>query len=281
MPVPSTAALRRGVLAACVLHDIDLLPIPEAVVLTGTVAVAVPWRECVQALDGADPESAEGSNRLAAWLRARRFLADVTPADLIERVKPVGLPVGHVLHPGPGWCRHAVLGGAVELGLGVTGLDPAHPDEIGIMPPGCWAAAGTDPMPLWPFAAGYLVAMAHLAADRRTRTPQVPLRPMGRCDVVTLLCHPAFRIALSGPAGGMVAAGVPMRDRGWTELRRIDPAFIVSAAAATEPQQRGFARPLLITAEEVVMVPEGGRAASLDLRDSSPEKVWDRSVRYR
>jgi hypothetical protein len=281
MLMPATAALRRGVLAVCVLHDVDLLPAPDGVVLTGATPVRVSWQECLQALDGADPEGDEGRHRLAAWLQARRCFASTGPAELSERIRPVGLPVGHVLHPGSGWSCRTVLGGAVELGLGVTGVDPARPGDIVVVAPGVWAAQGIDPMTFWPVADRYLAAMSHLAAERRLCSPTAPLRPMGDCDVITLLCDHQFRAALSSPSGGMITAGVPMRDRGWTELRRIDPAFLVAAAAATDPPRRGFPRPLLVTSEEVVMVAGGGQAARLVLLDDAPEQPWWRPVLYR
>ncbi len=270
----------------CVLHDIDLLPLADGILLTGGTDLPVSWDECLRALRGADPESAIGTGRLTAWLQARRFLADTAPASVASRIRPVGLPVGHVSHPGPEWAWHSVLGGAVELGVGLLGPDLARPEGIVVVDPAVWLLHDFDALSHWPAARSYLTAMALLAADRRRHTPDVPLRPMGDCDVVTLLCSAVFRTALAGASGDMVTAGVPMRDRGWTELRRIDPAFTVSAAAATDPVRRGFTRPLLITADEVVMVAVGGRPADSALRDGVPgqhtgDRLWDRPVRYR
>lgn len=281
MLAPGTAALRRGALAVCVLRDIDLIPVSDGVELTGEVPVRVSWDECLLALRGADPEGAEGRRRLAVWLLGRRLLGQPGPSGLADRIRPVGLPVGHLLHPGPAWAWHTVLGGAVELGLGLVALDPARPADVLVIDPQLWATAHVDAGSHWPAACSYLTAMALLAAERRKRLPAAPLRPMGDCDVVTLLCSAVLRSALTGPSGDMVAAGVPMRDRGWTELRRIDPAFVVAAAAATDPLQRGFPRPLLITAEEVVMVGQGGRPADLALRDGTSDQPWQRPVRYR
>ena len=53
----------------------------------------------------------------------------------------------------------------------------------------------------------------------------------------------------------------PMRTRGWLDLSRIDPAFVLIAAAVTEEADRGFVRPLLITRDEVVLAAAVGRPA--------------------
>jgi hypothetical protein len=104
---------------------------------------------------------------------------------------------------------------------------------------------------------------------------------MGDCDVVTLLGSWTFRAALTGgDAGGMRPLVVPMRTRGWVDLRRIDPAFGPAAAAATEAVDRGFPRPLLVTADEVSMVRSGG-APTVALVDPAPAEGWQRALLYR
>lgn len=74
-----------------------------------------------------------------------------------------------------------------------------------------------------------------------------------------------------------------MRRRGWTDLSLIDPAFGPAAAAATDPVDRGFPRPILITADEVTVVPEGGRPEDVVLRHPTGalEPTWTRDVLYR
>jgi hypothetical protein len=68
-----------------------------------------------------------------------------------------------------------------------------------------------------------------------------------------------------------------MRRRGWLNLGRIDPAFAAAAAAATPPAERGFDRPVLVTRDEVVMAPAGGRPAEIVLRDPvAPVSPWQR-----
>ena len=116
--------LRRGVLAVSVLNDVDIEPAALGVTLPGTPPIWVPWAECRRALAGHDPETT-GRRRLTDWLQARRWAADLTPEQLRERLRPVGLPVEHVLHPGLDWVRVRVLGDALDLGLGAVELDPA------------------------------------------------------------------------------------------------------------------------------------------------------------
>jgi hypothetical protein len=105
---------------------------------------------------------------------------------------------------------------------------------------------------------------------------------MGDCDVVTLLGSRRLRAPLTASGGGMRTAAVPMRDRGRLDLRRVDPAFALAAAAATPVDRRGFARPLLLTADEVAMARAGGRTAEEALHDPAPadEERWRRPVRY-
>ena len=80
----------------------------------------------------------------------------------------------------------------------------------------------------------------------------------------------------------MCTAIVPMRRRGWTRLALVDPAFGPAAAAATDPADRGFARPLLLTADEVTEVPAGGRPEQIVLTTPGTDvQGWDRDVLYR
>jgi len=275
-------ALRRCALAVSVCHDLDLFPDTDAVVLVGPPPVHASWQDCQRALGDADPESSRGRARLARWLLARRWVADRTTDQLAERARPVGMVVGAESHPGGGWARRRILGGALELGLGFLGLDPARPDGVVIPADGVLAAAGIDSAGWWPAESDYLERMGARATERWARDPAAALRPMGDCDVVTLLGSATLRSALAGgTAGGMRAIAVPMRTRGWLDLSRIDPAFALAAAAATEPAERGFDRPLLITADEVVLPTPGGRPAEIVLRDPAVRSGELREALYR
>jgi hypothetical protein len=276
---PAPVALRRLALSVCVLDDIDMIPLDDGVMLTGAEPVEVTWREMRRALAGAELEGDIARLRIRAYLTGRRIAADCHEDELRVRARPVGLPVDHPLHPGLDWVRHRVLGGAIDLGFGFVGVG-ADPDEVVIIPQGGLDAAGIDPTPWWPVALGYLERIGAVAAERLAEIPM--LRPIGDCDVVTLLASRTFRTALCAQDGtGMRAAAVPMRRRGWLDLSRIDPAFTIAAAAATDESARGFSRPLLVTVEEVALSASGGRPAEIVLRDKAPVSQHLRPVLYR
>jgi hypothetical protein len=271
--------LRRLALAVSVLDDVDLVPLDDGVLLTGVEPVEVSWLELRQALCGAESGSDLARIRVRAYLAGRRMVADHDPDELCERARPVGLPVDHPLHPGHDWVRHRVLGGAIDLGFGFVGIG-ADPDEVIIVPQGALHAAGLDPTPWWPIARDYLERMGAVAAQRLAEIPI--LRPIGDCDVVTLLASRTLRVALcEADSTGMRAAAVPMRRRGWLDLTRIDPAFTAAAAAATDDVERGFSRPLLLTADEVALALDGGRPAEIVLRDPAAVPAYLRPVLFR
>lgn len=264
MQPPDHLALRQTVLAASVLSDIDIRPCDDGVVLPGPPVIPVGWHELSLALGGALPGSDAARLRIAAWLNGRIITAAWHREGLRSLARPVALPLDHVLHPGPDWVRHRVHGGALDLGLGFVGVGP-DPDAVVVIPPGALEAGGVNPHSWWPVALHYLEQMGTIAADRLKRS--TVLRPIGDCDVVTLLAARSFRKGACAAPETMRAAAVPMRTRGWLDPSRIDPAFTAAAAAATSPAERGFARPVLLTADEVVLASEGGRPAQIVLRD--------------
>ena len=268
-------------LAVCVLHDLDLEPTGDGVLLTGAPQVRVSWNECCRALAGHDPEAATGRARLADWLLVRRWCADAGRDAVEAALRPVGLPLAHVTHPGLDWVCERVLGDALDLGLGVVGLDPADPDRVVLLPASVLDAFGLDRMVVWKVARARLERLGELAAERTRLDPKGLLRPFGDCDAVTLLGARSLRAALAAQSGGLAAAVVPMRRRGWTRLSLVDPAFGPAAAAATPATDRGFVRPLLITADELTLVPEGGRPGTIVLRDPAVDAPWVRSAPYR
>jgi hypothetical protein len=280
--VPPTAVeLRRGVLAVSVLHDLDIEPAKLGVTLTGTPAVWVSWGECRRALAGHDPETPDGRERLARWLLARRWAADVSLEELRERLRPVGLPVEHVLHPGLDWVRRRVLGDALDLGIGAVDIDPGDPDHVVLLPQPLLDAVGLDAEAEWRQVEAYLERMGAVAAGRLRLDPKGQLRPIGDCDAVTLLGSASLRTAIASDAGGLGAVVAPMRKRGWTKMALIDPAFGPAAAAATPREERGFTRPLLVTPEELALAAEGGRPSEVPLRDPASDEPWLRDVLYR
>ena len=267
-------------LAVCVLSDLDLLPSEDGVLLTAPPPVHVSWTECRRALAGHDPEGAPGRARLTAWLLARRWSADAGRDTVELALRPVGLPVDHASHPGLDWVCERVLGDALDLGLGAVGLDPEDPDRVVLLPASVIDALGIDREVVWVAARARLERMGELAAKRTRLDAKGLLRPYGDCDAVTLLGARSLRSALAAASDGMGAAVVPMRSRGWTRLALIDPAFGPAAAAATPAQERGFLRPLLLTADELTLVPEGGRPEQIALRDPASDPRWARDVLY-
>ncbi|HEX3707465.1 MAG TPA: hypothetical protein VHV76_12630 [Mycobacteriales bacterium] len=258
----------RAALAASVTLDLDLNLAPGGVVLLGKPAIKVTWPECRRAFAGAEPESETGRSRLAYWLQVRRWLADHPIADLAARTRPYGVTVDSPIHPGPAWVRRRVLGGALDLGIGFAGLDPDHPEAIHTLSPEALRIAGVDPTPWWPAASVYLERMGEAAADRLRRDPTALLHPIGDCDVVTLLGSRTLRAAIATSLNdGMRSIAVPTRSRGWMELRRIDPAFAAAAARMTRSEDRGFARPLLVTRDEVLLGRDGSGVVRAALDD--------------
>lgn len=250
-------ALRRALFAVTVVDGFDLAPDDRGAWLPAPAGL-ITWAEWAAALDGGNPATPAGRERLTRYARVRLLAAGrvaLTP-------RPFAVPAGHPNHPGLSWVRHTVPGGILHLGIGIAGLDPTDPERITPLPPEAARAGGRRGAADVATAGGYLARMAELAVARLARHPEDPLRPMGGCDVLTLLAARPFRAALvagrPGTIRGLRTAAVPSRDRGWLDLRRIDPAFIACAAALTEPADRGFDRPLLVTADELVLA--GSRA---------------------
>ena len=69
-------------------------------------------------------------------------------------------------------------------------------DRVVVVPQSVLAATGVDPAPWWRGATEYLENMGALAISRWRRAPSAALRPMGDCDVITLLASEVFRGAL-------------------------------------------------------------------------------------
>ncbi|MCW2598623.1 MAG: hypothetical protein JWM02_452 [Frankiales bacterium] len=264
-----------------VLHDLDIEPAKLGVTLSGSPSVWVSWGECRRALAGHDPETSIGRERLARWLQARRWADNLPLEDLRERLRPAGLPVDHVLHPGLDWVRRRTRGNALDLGMGAVDIDPNDPDHVVLLPQPLLDALGLDAELEWAQAEVYLNRMGAVAAERLKLDARGQLRPVGDCDVVTLLGSATLRCAIAEGASGMGTIVVPMRRRGWTRLALVDPAFGPAAAAATKAQDRGFTRPLLVTPDELVLAMDGGRPEVLILREPAVDEPWATDVLYR
>lgn len=272
-------ALRRLVLAVAVLNDLDLEPGDEGVSTSSGRLIG--WAAVRAALGGLAPDSADARVVLRSWLGVVQSLGWRSPEDLAQRARPVGLPRGHLLHPGPAWVRHEVLGGALDLGVGFVGIG-SDPDVVVVPRAGVLAALGLDDRTWWPACARYLEEMGELATARYLQRPELPLRPMGDCDVATLLGSRSLRVTLCAKdSARMRAAAVPTRNRGWLDLSRIDPAFALAAASLADDEERGFARPLLVTEDGVNLARAGGDAVLQALRDGSAPDPALPSVLYR
>jgi len=282
------ATLRQSVLMVSVLDEIDVRPCDDGVVLEATMAIGwsndllVPWWRIGQTLGASavDPTGAAARARLSTWLRLARAIGDLPVGTLRDHLRPMGLPHDHALHPGSAWIHNSVEGGALDLGFGLAGVE-ADPDAITIAPPGLLEATGLDLRAMWPHAHRYLERMGAIAAIRQERDPQTPLRPMGDCDVLTLLGSTVLRSALASDRGvGMRAAAIPMRRRGWVDPSHLDAAFALGAAAATDPSERGFTRPVLITVDGVWEAQEGIDLVEFALRDAVGAGLWVREMRF-
>jgi len=261
--------LRQAVLAVSVLDDVDLTPTDDGVVVEGLRPAHVTWDELRLAV-GEVPEEL-WRRRLSRWLRLHAracALGDAAAEVLRDSARLLALPLGHAGHPGAGWVLHRPMGGALECGIGLLGvLD--DPDEVVPLPPSLVRTAGLPVQVWWPGLVAHASDMGRLAVDRLRRDEvgprrraasatehQLVLRPVGGVDVPTLLATHVVRRYLAGSDGsGMRAVAVPMRTRGWYDLARIDPAFVQAAWAATDELERGWPRPVLVTADEVVIAP--------------------------
>jgi hypothetical protein len=188
---------------------------------------------------------------------------------VVSQVRPRALPIDHSLHPGRSWIVRPVLGGSTHSGLALRGFTDdadADSDFAGLLPVQLLDFAGVPREAAVDKADQYLYDMAQLAVDRHRQDPTASLRSIGDADVPTLLTSSLYRqTVLDGQ--GMRSAAIPTRYRGWLDLGRLDPAFAVSAAELTDPDERGYSRPVLITADEITIVKPGGNIVGQALDD--------------
>jgi hypothetical protein len=249
--------LRQCVLAVSVLKDLDLTPSDHGVVLPGARGLTVSWEAVAQAVAAFPPDGPIARRRVEMLLRLHRLALDLgsdASHHLQAAARLVALPAGHAEHPGGGWTREVLRGGALELGIGVHGLLDER-DRTVPLPPSVLTAIGVPPGRWWPRLREHTERMGALSAARLGRDgPAGVIRPVGGCDVLALLASRTLRRHLANGDGvGMRGVAVPTRRRGWFDVREVDPAFVRAAWGLTEEHERGLHIPLLVTAEEVAI----------------------------
>lgn len=281
---PGTS-LRRVVLAVSVLDDLPVRPLDTGVVLgerPGPV-LTVTWDDVERVLAGADPEAPAARYRLRQWMTLRlevEGLGGLAGFVLRRRAVLHALPPAHATHPGPAWTRQEVPGRVLDLGVALR--DVLGDGTVTPLPPDLADRLGLDLDRWWPGLVEHAEHMGSLAVDRLRRDGKGLLSPVGGCDVLTLLASGRLRAHLAaGDGTGMRALAVPMRDRGWFDLARIDPAFVGAAWTATDPDRRGLPRPLLVTADGVHAAPDAGDGRQQVLRDPAADDDGNRDVLYR
>lgn len=240
-------------LAVGVLGDVDVQPHDAGVAVEGSL---VDWRDIAATVGPDDPLSTSARRRVERLLRLQARLdreGDAATALLAQRLRVIALPRGHADHLGRLWVADRLLGGALDLGLGVLGLLD-DPDEVVPLPPSVSGAADL-PRGTWARVLAHADEMGALCVARLERDGargHGVLRPVGGCDVLALLASRSLRTWLAnGDGSGLRALAVPMRNRGWYDLAHIDPVFVGAAWAASAENERGIAAPLLVTADEV------------------------------
>ena len=188
---------------------------------------------------------------------------------------------GHAARPGPRWAAYDVLGGAVEVGLGlrhVTTTAGPRRTRSGSCRWACCTPTASTRSRCWTAPTAIpLAEMAELAAERLLRSPSAPLRPLGDCDVVTLLASPTFRLAVVRDAVGVVglrSAAVPVRRRGWPRPRTRRPGLRARGRLA---HRAGRAR-LLPPAARHRRRGRPGPGGRLPRRGSPSPTRWPRST---
>ena len=185
MRAPDSLELRRLALAVSVLDDVDIVPLDDGLLLSGVTPVEVSWRELRRALAGADPDGRRRAGprpRLAARPPDRRGHPSRRAASDLAR--PVGLPVDHPLYPGLDWVRHRVLGDASTSASASSGSAPTRTRSSSCRRVPSMRRASTRRRggprrsTTW---SGWVPSPRSACRDDPT------LRPIGDCDVVTLL----------------------------------------------------------------------------------------------
>lgn len=258
-------AMRRCVLAVSVLSDIDVEARDDGALLPGPPSFLVPWSAIGSAIVSAGSghgvghtreELEEGARRRVEHLLRLHILIGELGAGAAHQfhtaARLVALPMGHAEHPGAGWCREVLRGGALELGIGVHGMLDGV-DTVVPLPPSVVGRLGLPPESWWPEVRDHADRMGALAATRLRRDGETAvIRPVGGCDVLALLTSRTLRRHLATADGtGLRSIAAPTRRRAWYDLRHTDSAFIAAAWSLTAPAMRGNRSALLVTTDEV------------------------------
>ncbi len=252
-----TPSLRQCVLAVSVLRDIDVTPSDAGVVIAGPRAAVVAWTAVRDAVGAHDPSGPTAQRRVETLLRLHRVASDLGPAAA-ERFRSaarvLALPPGHAEHPGAEWVQEPLAGNALDLGVAVLGL-LGEMGQTTPVAPSVLRSINADPKAWWPELREHAERMGSLSAARLTRDGDTGLiRPVGGCDVLSLLSSRALRQHLAQSDGsGLRVLAAPSRRRAWFNVSQIDPAFIQAAWSLTEDHERGMPIPLLITADTVTL----------------------------
>ncbi len=274
--------VRREVLAAMLLDDGMLADVElddgGVTARVSSTWVYMDWAELTRAADPGlhDQPGPSLRRRIARWMRLRITLVEWTTTYgegfndyVVSKIRPRAMPADHSLHPGSSWLVSRPLGDSTHYGLALRGFNDdgvTDSDSAGLLPVKLLEYANVPTDSAIARASQYVDDMAELAVDRHRRDPSAVMRSLGDADVPTLLTSPLYRRTLLD-GQGMRSAAVPCRHRGWLDLGRLDPAFAVSAAELTEPDERGYTRPILITADEITMVKPGGNIIGQSLDD--------------
>ncbi|MCD5314214.1 hypothetical protein [Kineosporia babensis] len=240
-----------------VLHDIDVVPSEQGVLVPDADGALVAWADIRQVVGTADPEGATARHRVTILLRLHRMISELGDEAITcfrEALRLIALPPGHVDNLGADWVIQRLPGGALELGYGVYGLLD-EPDRCVPLPPSVAARVAVRGHESWAAMREYTERMGALAAARLNRDGREGvIRPVGGCDVLSLLTSRTLRKHLAeGDGVGMRAVASPTRQRAWYDLRHIDPGFVQTAWHLTDEADRGLEIPLLVTVDEVAV----------------------------
>jgi hypothetical protein len=249
------SVLLQFVRAACALDGVAAEPTTDGVLLAGSPPLPlIPWPEIDRVLAGDDPVGPAPRLRLALLLQLRGAVQSLGPAaaEAVGRAaRPLALPVGHPLHPGPAWIRATVPGGLLDLGLGVHQLLRGQ-DDVLPLPPAVVSAAGLDAEDLWLRLYPVAERLSTFAIDRVRADGPHPgvLVGVGGCDALTMLSFAPVRHWLATrrpdrhPDRGPEPVAAPRRDRVWVGPAAADGDYVRAVWLLTASARRGVLDPM-------------------------------------